>query len=1102
MTTAQEAFSEIRDCLNSSAPLQVRYAGLYALLRRLCSERAESYHSEFSGPFSLLYAVCRKEKIELRDADRFRRNARLVLWGRQSATVSGFHEDAACLCAFVCALFRCPLPGGLPQMNSGRPEMRPLPVERSAALRGIVTEVLPDGLKCRVGERELVVRLPGLVRTLAVAETGMTVNLLDVSETPEGATARMAVLDPDYLLDVSALTACVKPYGASPLNYLLDMLAPREVTVPILLGNAANGFMDDCMNGTPTFAEALRRNFGNDMLGYACCTEEISSGYVERARRQFDNIRTAVSERFPSPEVGIRPGEVLLEPSFVCEKLGLRGRFDVLTTDHRRLVELKSGKAEGFGGRPLRPKPEHVLQMSLYKEILHYNLGIPRDAVSSYLFYSAYPVFFNERTSAQAISDVLELRNEIVALEADLRRGGFDALLPRLTPDALNLKRLDNRLYRDYLRPALVRLLAPLHRMSDTERAYFGAFLRFVEREKYLSKTGDNRSDSRRGFASTWLTDPLTKRMSGDILCDLRLRSCEGEDGIDTLVFDVPDHGDRFVPNFNVGEMVQLYERPTERDTVTGHRLVRGYIEELAAGRLRLRLAYKQRNRSLFPLGTRYAVEHDASDAPFAQSLRGLYALMAAPEDRRALLLGLRPPGTDRSVSLLGTYPASTAKVVLQAKQARDYFLLVGPPGTGKTSVALRAMVEEFLLMRQAGTAGGSLLLTAYTHRAVDEICGMLERLGADYLRIGMAQNCGEAYRPRLLSERTADCPTRAAARTLLSSVPVIVGTVTTLSAHQEMFNLCTFDAVIVDEASQVLEPQIVGLLSASRDGSCCIRKFIMIGDHKQLPAVVLQRPERTRVEDPLLRAIGLLDLRDSLFERLHRLQAGGDAEGIVAMLDRQGRMHTDICGFVSRTFYDGRLDVVGLPHQTGPLPFGHPVTPIERFVASTRMGVVNVVPEGPADNNKANAAEADMTAALVEAIVRLNDGEGDAFRPEERIGVIVPFRNQIGMIRGALERRGVRGCDAIGIDTVECYQGSQRDYIIFSTTVSRHYQLDILSNTHDIGGVPIDRKLNVAITRARLQFLLVGHVGLLSCNPVYAAFLSACDVFDPAASR
>ena len=58
----------------------------------------------------------------------------------------------------------------------------------------------------------------------------------------------MVVVEPDYLIDVSALTACIKPYGSSPLNFLLNRFSPNISNRAILMGNLANQFMDDCIN--------------------------------------------------------------------------------------------------------------------------------------------------------------------------------------------------------------------------------------------------------------------------------------------------------------------------------------------------------------------------------------------------------------------------------------------------------------------------------------------------------------------------------------------------------------------------------------------------------------------------------------------------------------------------------------------------------------------------------------------------------------------------------------------------------------------------------------------------------------------------------------
>ena len=115
----------------------------------------------------------------------------------------------------------------------------------------------------------------------------------------------------------------------------------------------------------------------------------------------------------------------------------------------------------------------------------------------------------------------------------------------------------------------------------------------------------------------------------------------------------------------------------------------------------------------------------------------------------------------------------------------------------------------------------------------------------------------------------------------------------------------------------------------------------------------------------------------------------------------------------------------------------------------------------------------------------------GDHFDTEQSIGIIVPYRNQISAIRNAIDQYGISELHNISIDTVERFQGSQRDYIIYGFTIQQRWQLNFLSsNTFKEEGAWIDRKLNVAMTRARLQLTLVGNPQLLVHNTTFSQLM------------
>jgi superfamily I DNA and/or RNA helicase len=121
------------------------------------------------------------------------------------------------------------------------------------------------------------------------------------------------------------------------------------------------------------------------------------------------------------------------------------------------------------------------------------------------------------------------------------------------------------------------------------------------------------------------------------------------------------------------------------------------------------------------------------------------------------------------------------------------------------------------------------------------------------------------------------------------------------------------------------------------------------------------------------------------------------------------------------------------------------------------------------------------MIAALV---VKTYEMEQKNFDVGQTVGVIVPYRNQIVAIRKAIDRYVIAKLHDITIDTVERYQGSQRKYIIYGFTVQKHYQLNFLTNNvfvDTIDGSLVDRKLNVAMTRAEEHLIMVGNAQLLA---------------------
>ena len=943
----------------------------------------------------------------------------------------------------------------------------------------------------------------------------MHLNLLDCQVQGTHIVPRIIIVEPDFLLDISTIASCFEHYGHSPLLYLVGRMKPKANTQPILLGNFAGSALDDIINN-PHFdaAQTLRDNFRDKALEYATCTGFDPRQFKADAATQVRNLQQAVAELRQHFDLG----KAILEPSFVCEQLGVQGRVDLMTTDLKLLVEQKAGRnllieRAGAADGGVKAVEKHYVQLLLYYGILYYNFHATNTDIR--LLYSKYPLPGGLLSVARLMKlyyEAIRFRNEAVAQEFSIARDGFEPYLPLLTADRLNVAGRSDFFFNRYLRPQLSAVVDPLQHLQPVEKAYFCRMMRFVVQENLLAKVGVVEGTGN-SVAALWNMPLAEKKETGNIYTGLSIVKKEksnGYNGYDRITLAVPDQGDDFLPNFRRGDMVYLYAYPAgEEPDVRRALLFKGGIEDIHTNRITVVLTDGQQNADIFDhlpyrgalpaadgaLRRRpflWCVEHGSSDAGGSAAIGALYELVTAPADRKALLLGQRVPRADKALRLSKSYLPALDDMLTRAKQARDFFLLVGPPGTGKTSMALRFMVEEALTEPGSDAQPASLLLMAYTNRAVDEICAMLVKTGIDFLRIGNELNCDEAYRPWLLQNRIGEHPRLDDMRRRLLDAHVVVATTSMMQARTSLFRLKHFSLAIVDESSQILEPNIVGLLASHRSDQCDIDKFILIGDYKQLPAVVQQSDDEAAVDDPVLIRMGLPNCKNSLFERLIRQETAAGRHDFVGTLHHQGRMHPDIADFPGRAFYaHEHVTPVPLPHQQE-TSLGYDAPSADHLddllKAHRLLFFASRDCRKPELSDKVNPDEAHIVVVLAARIRRFY---GAAFRPDTTLGVIVPYRNQIAMIRKELEKLGDPALEAVSIDTVERYQGSQRDVIIYSFTIQQRYQLDFLTaNCFDEDGQLVDRKLNVALTRARRQLLLTGNVATLAHVPLFARLI------------
>ena len=922
-----------------------------------------------------------------------------------------------------------------------------------------------------------------------------TLNLLDISVDENGIYyPKIFIIEPDYLIDVSAIANCFGSPTESIL-YLVKKFMPIDNSIPLVVGNIANHFLDELMNDDSiTFKESFPKVFKNNPLTFSLFTNEEVREIMNKSKLHFHNLFKMIRTDFK--ENDINPKDCYLEPSFFSERYGIQGRLDIwyknpASAQNSAIVELKSGSA--FMPNRYGISDSHYVQALLYDLLI--KSVFEQDDPRNYILYSKEST--NNLRFAPVLdtkqNEALSVRNEIVSYEQMLvnmhqQEDKDFTILDRITPERFpNIRGFNGR---DIQKFSLV-----MNGLNDLERQYFLSFVSFIAREHQLSKMGIQGNESVNGLASLWLNSYDEKNDSFDILSDLTVVANYANNDTPTIYFERNENTNKLA-NFRVGDIAILYasNTPNIGETVLNAQIFKCSIIEIDNNQVAVKLRFKQFNNEIFEQKTqKWVLEHDQMDHSYTAMYRSLFAFVQRKEAKKSLLFTSRPPQkgvmTDEfesKISQLKGIKSMTEEqqfVLRKALAAPEYFLLWGPPGTGKTSVMLKTMVE--FLYHQTDE---NILLLAYTNRAVDEICEAIEAVSpeaqSNYIRIGSEYSSGKHSHHALFSNKIESVNNRKELKVIIDNHRIFVATVASIQSRQELLELKQFNRVIIDEASQILEPMLVGLLSN-------FDKLVLIGDHKQLPAVVQQDKAFSKIKDDALQAIGLRDMRDSLFERLFLRCKNENWNWAFDMLSHQGRMHYDIMDFPNRFFYENNLKI--LPQDCGVNQSDKPVYNIVQEdilytkLAQNRVLYFDTPVEDNPQNKKINVYEAEKIAEVLDSYYRLYKDNNRVIDFQKSIGIITPYRAQIVQIKNALEAKNI-DYGKFTIDTVERYQGGARDIILISLCLNDFSQLEKLVSLDTEGKV--DRKLNVALTRAKQHLVIIGNKSLMQKGSIYSKLL------------
>ena len=861
----------------------------------------------------------------------------------------------------------------------------------------------------------------------------------------------LCILEPDLLYTATDIAECTtNGDNISIGSMFIRKFSKKQSGIPLLVGIILGNWLDKALAGDESTIESI-----------ICATLQSMPLQALNAIRSQEDIDTMIAmclhlqsslepilDTFNAPIIST-------EAAFLAPIYGLIGRLDILMEYddplEKTVVELKSGNAPSSGlpvhfsgmSLPMGAWKSHVIQVACYNLLL--DAAFPGRTGDSRLLYPKDPIhpIRNVLNNYIAKREAMRIRNAIVTLEHDIifrKFGSFlqlfaDEELPEMTP---------------YTRDEVMLFRNQFEQLDNISKLYVLATLSFILREQYSARMGSSTST---GLSALWQYSIEEKQQKLLAIGYLKLDIAMSDFKVFHLHLKFTEQT-QSMTSLRSGDIVLLYPHAalSVSGQILGH-INKASIRSISKDGIIISLRNKvARIEQFTDSDCMWCIESDGGNESLHTGLiRSLGELIRSNPVKRNRILGIQRPRVGEPYN--GTLPDflhSTQKELLsKILSTKDYFLLQGPPGTGKTSAIIRSLIE--CLMKDDAE---SIMLCAFTNRAVDELCAVVDALKLPFIRLGSKH--GTLFQHHSL-QYLAETKSLDEVREVLQSTRIIISTVSTLHTHTEIHDWFSTTTMIVDEASQLLEPQLSGILMHAD-------RFILIGDERQLPAVITQDIRGTILNNPLFDEICLKDFRISLFERLLMLCMKHGDEHAFGMLTIQARMHDDIAKIISTMHYGNRLQSM------------HPWQQEQGFAPLMDYPRLAWIDSAPEDHYKIHLWEAEQSVAL--ACRALKEGRVSS------VGIISPFRSQNAMIQSKIPSDYM---GAITVDTVERFQGSERELIIISLAIHNEFHMKGIESLTEIEGEVMDRKLNVALTRAKKQCIILGCPTALRNDSPYA---------------